>query len=136
MSKTIKQVADDLKINKQKLYRYIKRNHINDVHQVKSVIYIDDALERTLKSIFLKSSASFDVHQNHINDTSNDAEIINLLKKELEKSHKRNEHLQKLLENQQVLTLKAQEKVEILESKKEYIDDDEEKKKRKWIFWK
>lgn len=134
MEKTIKQLADELGVSKQKLYRYIKKNHIIDVHQVESVIYIDDALESTLKSMFFKNTTSSDSHQKHINDLSNDAEIINLLKNELEKSHKRNEHLQQLLENQQILTLKAQEKIEVLESKKEYID--EEKKKSKWKFWK
>ena len=35
MAKTIKQIADELGLNKQKIYRYIKSNHINEVHQKK-----------------------------------------------------------------------------------------------------
>lgn len=35
MAKTIKQIADELRVSKQQVYRYIKRNHISEAHQKK-----------------------------------------------------------------------------------------------------
>ena len=34
--KTIRQIADELGIDKQKVYRYIRKNHINEAHQTAS----------------------------------------------------------------------------------------------------
>ena len=42
------------------------------------------------------------------------------------------EHLQRLLENQQILTLKEQEKVQLLESKEEIIEEHKEANKSIW----
>ena len=42
------------------------------------------------------------------------------------------EHLQKLLENQQILTLKAQEKVFLLENKEDTTNNNKEKDKSLW----
>ncbi|MDE8166966.1 hypothetical protein [Erysipelothrix rhusiopathiae] len=48
------------------------------------------------------------------------------------------DHLQKLLENQQVLTLKAQEREQLLETQKEEQETEiiEQPQKKKWKFWK
>lgn len=46
-----------------------------------------------------------------------------------------NDHLQKLLENQQVLTLQAQEKIKLLSSENQQTESDEPKQKPKWQFW-
>ena len=86
MSKTIKQIADEIGVSKQRVYRYIK-NRITDAHQTTSVIQIDDAAEKSIKSHFFEKIVSgdvhHDVHQNRISDAVNDA-VINMLKKELE----------------------------------------------------
>ena len=122
MRKTIKQVADEIGISKQKLYRYIKANHINEVHHDVGVIYIDDALESLLKQHFLDNDTHRDAHQN----TSNDIVLIQsleaqieLLKDQLKKKDEQIVKSQELLKNQQVLTLQANQKIELLEQKEE-----------------
>lgn len=95
VAKTIKEIADELGVDKQKVYRYIKKNHINEVlHealQKNGVKQYDEAAETLIKQGFSKESASsealHEVHQKHINetvfDTISDA-VIDMLRKELE----------------------------------------------------
>lgn len=123
--KTIKQLADELGISKQKLYRYIKTNHINDVHRIESMIYIDDALENKLYQHFNNSAASADAHQN----TSNDA-VIDTLMMQLRKKDEQIEKLQQLLDQEQQLHLQTQNKLLLLEHKEE-----EQQQEEKKSFW-
>lgn len=64
--KTLKQIADELKIDKQKVYRYVKKNHISEAHQKNGVMYYDEVVESSIKQAFSKKelyqeSASSDV---------------------------------------------------------------------------
>ena len=99
MAKTIKQIADELGLNKQKIYRYIKSNHINEVHQKNGMMYYDDVAESVIKQAFFKNSISDESHLNHINEAVNDVVIDVLLKqsetlqKELEIKNKQIEDL-------------------------------------------
>lgn len=124
--KTIKQLADELGISKQKLYRYIKTNHINDVHRIESTIYIDDVLENQIKQHFTENTTSSDAHQN----TSNDA-VIDTLMMQLRKKDEQIEKLQQLLDQEQQLHLQTQNKLMLLEHKEEEQQQQEEKKS----FW-
>ena len=104
MPKTIKQIADELGVDKQKVYRYIKRNHINEAHhealQKNSVKQYDEVAETLIKQGLLRETASSEAHhevlQNHINDavfdTVSDA-VIEMLRKELEIKNKQIEDL-------------------------------------------
>lgn len=95
MAKTIKEIADELGVDKQKVYRYIKKNRINEVHhealQKNSVKQYDEAAETLIKQGILQESVSsealHEAHQKHINeavfDTVSDA-VIDMLRKELE----------------------------------------------------
>lgn len=120
--KTIKQLSDELKISKQKLYRYVKANHINEVHHDAGVIYIDETLETLLKQHFSKNDTFHDTHQNVSNDTvlirSLEEQIVQL-KEQLKEKDRQIERNQELLKNQQVLTLQANQKIELLEQKEE-----------------
>lgn len=108
MTKTIKQIADELKIDKQKVYRYIKKNHINEAHQKNGVMYYDDAAEMLIKQAFIQNITSNEahqevhqeVHQNHINEA-----VIDVLLKQ-------SEMLQKELEikNKQIISLQEENK--------------------------
>lgn len=122
--KTIKQLADDLGISKQKLYRYIKTNHINDVHRIESTIYIDDALENKLYQHFNENTTSADAHQT----TSNDA-VIEALLTQLKTKDEQIEKLQQLLDQEQQLHLQTQNKLLLLEHKEE---EQQEEKKGFW----
>lgn len=122
--KTIKQLADELGISKQKLYRYVKAHHINDAHRIESTIYIDDVLENKIKQHFTENTASADAHQS----TSNDA-VIDTLMMQLKKKDEQIEKLQQLLDQEQQLHLQTQNKLLLLEHKEE-----EQQQERK-SFW-
>lgn len=97
MSKTIKQIADELGVAKQQVYRYIKSNHINEAYQKNSVMYYDDTAEAAIRQAFLKKSTSSEAHQNHINDTVLEA-VVDALKNQLEVKDKQIEQLQRTVE--------------------------------------
>lgn len=71
--KSIKQIADDLGIEKQRVYRFIKKNCISEVHHRNGTLYCDDAVESVVKQHFLKNSASSDVHHTTSSDAVTDA---------------------------------------------------------------
>lgn len=48
--KTIKQISDELGVDKQKVYRYIKKNHIKEVHQE----CIGEALQKMVRNTMMK----------------------------------------------------------------------------------
>lgn len=81
--KTIKQMADSLKIDKQRVYRFIRKNRISEVHQKAGVMYYDEAVEMQVQRHFLKFTVSSEVHQTASNDAAIDA-VISMLQRELE----------------------------------------------------
>ncbi|MBE6025204.1 MAG: hypothetical protein E7231_18855 [Cellulosilyticum sp.] len=126
MAKTIKQIADNLGLDKQKVYRFIKKNHINEVHQKNGVMYFDEAVESLIKSHFSKITTSSEAHQ----ITSNDAVIDVLVKqseilkneleiknKQIDELNKRLKENQRLLDQQQQLQAIAENKIKLLEQK-------------------
>lgn len=56
--KTIKQIADELGVNKQKVYRFIVKNHITASSEVKQSKLYDEAAERLIKSHFDRITTS------------------------------------------------------------------------------
>lgn len=135
--KTIKEVAEELEISKQKLYRYIKSHHINDAHQTASVIYIDDVLESKLKQHFLSETVSDDVHHDAHQTASNDA-VIEALLMQLQKKDEQIETLQKLLDQEQQLHAMVQNELKVLEEKTLTAEAERTEivSKKKWQFWK
>lgn len=107
MSKTVLQVANEIGISKQRLYRYIK-NHITDVHQIDGVIYIDEVAETLIKSQFLKDNTSSDVHHDSHHDAAFDV-VIETLKKQLEQKDRQIENLQTALLQEQENVKMAQQ---------------------------
>ena len=95
MAKTIKEIADELGVDKQKVYRYIKKNRINEVHhealQKNNVKQYDEVAETQIKQGILHEAASdealhealHEAHQKCINEAVFDA-VIDMLRKELE----------------------------------------------------
>lgn len=118
--KTIKQIADEIGIDKQKIYRYIKKEHINDVHREAGVMYIDDALESIISKEFIENEVHHDVNQKHINEAENDV-LIEMLKKELDSKNEQILNMQKLLDQEQQLRMIIEQKNLLLEEK---VDDD------------
>lgn len=134
--KTIKQIADELGIDKQKVYRFVKKNHINEVHhealQKNDVKYYDEVAESLIKSAFLES----EVHHETLQTTSNDAVIDVLLmqsealQKELEIKNRQIEELTKMLADNQKLLDQAQQLHAM--SEKKILLLEESNQKRHW----
>lgn len=80
---TIKQIADEIGISKQTVYRFIQRNHINDAHQRNGVKHYDETVKLLITSHFKKNTTSSEAHQSTSNDVVNET-LIEILKKELE----------------------------------------------------
>lgn len=67
--KTLKQIADELGVPKQQVYRYVKAECINEVHheafeahQSKSVKYYNEAAESAIKAYFQGKVQPIEVH--------------------------------------------------------------------------
>lgn len=151
--KTVKQIADELGVDKQKVYRYIKNNQIKEVHhealhealQKNGAKYYDEVAESLIKQGFTENSASNEVHHeahqkcfnealfeallNQISTLESELKIknnqINSLNERLEEAHK-------IIDHSQQLQAIAENKIALLESQNEEVKEPEEKKS----FWK
>jgi hypothetical protein len=151
--KTIKQIADELGVSKQKVYRFIVRNHITASSEVKQSKLYDEAAETLIKQGFLEGKlyqkSHHEAHQNHINDTVSEA-VIELLRKELEQ---KNEQLQekdrqisemqaqlsmnqKLIDQEQQLHMVTERKLQLIEQQQYQEEQDTVEEKKWWQFWK
>lgn len=74
--KTIKQIADELGVSKQRVYRFIVRNHITASSEVKQSKLYDEAAEKLIKQGFLEAEPHQKPHheafQNRISDAVGD----------------------------------------------------------------
>lgn len=149
MSKTIKQIADDLGVDKQKVYRFIQKNHINEVHheahQKNGVKYYDEAAQMLIKQGFSDKATLNEVHrevlQNHIKSTSNEAvlkqidvlqEQIKIKDEEIKAKNQQIEQLHKLLDQEQQLRMVSEQKILQIEDSN---SEPKEVKKKWWKFW-
>lgn len=158
--KTVKQIADELGVSKQKVYRFIVRNHITASSEVKQSKLYDEAAEMQIKQGFLGDElyqkSHHEAHQNHINDTLSEA-VIELLRKELEQ---KNEQLkekdrqikekdrqisemqaqlsvnQKLIDQEQQLRMITERKIQLIEQQQDQEESDMTEDKKWWQFWK
>lgn len=153
--KTIKEIADELGVDKQKVYRCIKKNHIKEVNQEcisetrrrNGVKYYDEVAENLIKqgiSGDIESSEMHqEVHQNHINDAVIDTLLkqIETLQKELEVKNEQIRDTLKALDQAQHLQAIAENKVKLLEEKQEEGkvvepgQEEQPEKKRWWQIW-
>lgn len=150
MAKTIKQMADAIGVDKQRVYRYIKKSCINEAHQKNGVMYYDETVEKRIKQAFSKNEP-------HQESASSDTVVDVLLKqsemlqKELEIKNKQisdlNDRLaecQKLLDQYQKLSAmeKVVKKIEMENSPEKEEEsltpssaEPETRKKAWWKFW-
>lgn len=82
--KTIREIANELGVDKQKVYRFIKQNHINEAHhealQRSGVKYYDEAAETLIKQGFLDETASSEAHHEAHQNRINEAVLMRLLR--------------------------------------------------------
>lgn len=81
--KTIKQIADELGVNKQKVYRFIVKNHITASSEVKQSKLYDEAAERLIKSHFDRITTSCE-RSSEPHQKSGNEMLLEQLIKELE----------------------------------------------------
>jgi chromosome segregation ATPase len=158
--KTIKQISDELGVSKQKVYRFIVKNHITASGEVKQSKLYDKAAEKLIKQGILENESyqksHHEAHQNHINDTVSEV-VIELIRKELEQ---KNEQLQekdrqirekdrqlaemqaqlsesqKLIDQEQQLRMVTERKFQLIEQQQDQEEPDTAEDKKWWQFWK
>lgn len=100
--KTIKQIADELGIGKQRVYRYIKANRISEAHHEHDMKYYDEAAETQIIQHFsglgVSGEAHHEAHQTASSDTVIEA-VVAMLKDELQIKNKQIEDLTAALEH-------------------------------------
>lgn len=144
--KTIKQIADELGVSKQKVYRFIVKNHITASSEMKQSKLYDEAVEKLIKQGFSANEPHqkphHEVHQNHINDAVSEA-VIELLRQELEQKNEQLKEkdrqiaqLQKLIDQEQQLHMVTERKFQLLEQQQEQEESDIVEDKKWWQFWK
>ena len=122
--KTIKQIADELHVDKQKVYRFVKQNHINEAHQSGQTKYFDEVAEKRIKSHFSEKQPN----QRSGSEPHHDM-VYDALIKQLETKDKQIEQLQKLLDQEQQLRMVAESRILSIEEKEEPTQ------KRTWKWW-
>jgi len=139
--KTLKEVADQLGISKQRVYRYYIKNCITDAHQTTSPIQLSDTVVNEILQHFEGKTASsdvhHDVHQTASLDTVSDT-VYDALLKQLEEKDKQlaakdqqiNDLIEKL-DQEQKLHAMTQQKVLMLEEPKE--DPEEPMFEKSWF---
>ena len=128
---TVKELANLCNVHYNTMRKWLSDNKIKKADKaVNSPYLITDDVVKKAKKHFLNEYPKIEEKQEEIDNiiiqqlTQKDKQIV--------KQQEQIEHLQKLLENQQILTLKAQEKVQLLESKEEIIEESKEKNKSLW----
>lgn len=140
MEKTLKQIAEELKIDKQAAYRFVVKNHINEAHQKAKVKYYDDAAQLLIAQGFSKKTTSKTASKITSKITSSDAVIevllmqSELLQKELEIKNKQIEHLSVALAAAQQTAAAAQ--ALHAGTIKQQLTLPEKTGRKPWQFWK
>lgn len=128
---TVKELASVCKVHYNTMRKWLADNKIKKADKALNSPYLitDDVIKKAKKH-FLNEDLEPEQKEEKIDNiliqqlTQKDRQIV--------KQQEQIEHLQKLLENQQILTLKAQEKVQLLESKEEIIEESKEENKNFW----
>ena len=109
MDKTVPELAEELDINKLRIYRYIKKNNIKPVRTDKNVQYFDEKSSNAILSHFKDVSGSHgsnDTESDTTSDTTENAlielkdNIINRQDREIKQLYKQVESLQRTIDKQ------------------------------------
>ncbi|HLR34253.1 MAG TPA: hypothetical protein VK071_02870 [Tissierellales bacterium] len=128
---TVKELADLCNVHYNTMRKWLADNKIKKVDKAVNSPYLitDDVIKKARKHFLVEDPKTEEKKE----------EIDNILiqqlaqkDKQIVKQQEQIEHLQRLLENQQILTLKEQEKVQLLESKEEIIEEHKEANKSIW----
>ena len=128
---TVKELADLCNVHYNTMRKWLVDNKIKKSDEaVNSTYLITDDVVNKAKKHFLNEDLKSEEKEEKIDSIL--IQQITQKDKQIVKQQEQIEHLQKLLENQQILTLKAQEKVQLLESKEKIIVESKEESKNFW----
>ena len=118
MSKTIKELAEELSLSKSGIRKYLTASfRVRYTHEIAHRILIDDAGIKVIKEMIaykgVHSERTQKVHGVHTEQAS--AQSNSVLVEQLRAKDKQIEHLQKLLDQSQQLQLMAENKLKRLE---------------------
>ena len=109
MDKTVPELAEELDINKLRIYRYIKKQNIKPARTDKNVQYFDETASDAILSHFKGVSGSHGSNDTESDTTSDTAEnalielkdsIISRQDKEIEQLYRQVENLQRTIDQQ------------------------------------
>lgn len=127
--KTLKQIADELGIEKQRVYRFVKKYHINEAHQSASGNTYDEVAQKLIKKHFEPSAHINNAYQNHINDALFDALFEQIKIKDGQISE-----LQKALDQEQQLHAQSKHEIQkIMETNQQLLEYKENRESKS--FW-
>jgi hypothetical protein len=86
--KTIKQIADEIGVDKLRVYRYIRKQRISETYREHRTEYYDETAEALIARHFGDVVVSSETFHERITDTPNDT-IISMLQRELDALPKR-----------------------------------------------
>ena len=149
MNKTTKQIADELQVSKQQVYRFIKKNCIKEALQQNGTMYYDETAQELIKQGFKQNEAHHEAvhetHQKHFGSTSTAAghhdlntELIEMLKQQLEVKDQQIAELNKALDQQQQLNMKTLGELEQVRGENQLLLEQKEtleEKKKRWKFF-
>lgn len=123
---TIKEVSELMGVSVQSVYSKIKKEFKPYLKLIDGKKYLKKEVLNDINDDYFKQkdSSSFKVELNLLKAQNN--QLIN----QLDEKDQQIRSFQKLLENQQILTLKANEKIDLLES------ENNKQKSKWWQFWK
>ena len=129
MEKTLKQISDELGIDKQKVYRFIKSNHINEAHQSGQSKWYSEAVQEQIKRHFsdnaTTSRSASEPHHEAVNEA-----VINELREQLKKKDEQIANITEALINAQKLHGIAEQKLKMIEDKSHEEESAEEEQKK------
>ena len=132
---SIKQIADSLNVSKQRVYRCIKANHINEVHRdiVKgnTVMMYDKACVDRIKELLSTSGETHhESHSNTVNDTLYDTLVkqLEIKDNQIKELNERLKEVNRSLQQEQQLHLLSKQRVIELEKISTEENSDEPEK--------
>jgi IS30 family transposase len=109
--KSIRQIAEKLGVDKQKVYRFIRKNRISEARQENGVMYYDKKAQTQIGSHFLRQKLDIDTSEKALASASYDVLLkqSELLAKELEIKNEQINNLNARLADMAAALISSQE---------------------------
>ena len=135
--KTIKELADELHVSKQRIQQVIdKLPTSKKPKKIGNKFLLNPLIQKEIKKRILKKTTTEKQQVGDNYSTTNDNNYFKTLESQLNQKDKQIDKLQSLLDQQQILTLQANKKIEQLEyqsEEKEEVPQPETLEKKNWF---